>query len=385
MRVVGVDPGTKTFDAVVVEEGKVVLEESFETFEVARNPATLVEFLSRTQADYIVAPSGYGVPVTRGDEVVDPRRFAVEVLLLSTERDIETGRSEGEVGIWVYDALAKVVETLVREFRSRVLFLPGVVHLRTVPKYRKINKVDMGTVDKLASTFTAIYNYSQKYSVDYENVNLVVVELGYGYNAAIAVERGRVVDGVGGTYASTGTLTAGALDLEVVVNTGAWMRWDVFHGGLFNTLGVYELEKVVSGYVEYVEPYFSVFNLFIESVVKDIHRVLVSTPRADAVILSGRHARNSVVRRAISELIQDLNVIESTGLKGSLSSKEAAQGYAALGSGIAGGGFKDLVEHMEIKSACGTSVDYVVHPRASKFIERVRRAYLESVTTPKMC
>ncbi|MCS7098930.1 MAG: DUF1464 family protein [Sulfolobales archaeon] len=385
MRVVGVDPGTKTFDVVVVEDGKVVLEESFDTFEVARNPAPLVDFLGETQGDYVVAPSGYGAPVTRGDEVVSPRRFAVEVLLLSTERDIEAGRFEGEVGIWVYDALAKVVDTLVKKFRDRVLFLPGVVHLRTVPRYRKINKVDMGTVDKLASTFVAVDSYAQRYSADYEKVNVVVVELGYGYNAAVAVERGRVVDGVGGTYASVGTLTAGALDLEIVANTGTWLRWDVFHGGLFGALGVYELEKIVSGYVESAEPYYSVFNSFIEGVVKDVRRVLVSTPRAEAVILSGRHAKNSVVRRAISERVQDLDVLVSTGLRGSLRSKEAAQGYAAIGSGLAGGEFRELVKHMEIGGACGTAVDYVVHPRASRFVERVRRAYLESVSAPKIC
>lgn len=385
MRVAGIDPGTRTFDIVVVEDDRVVVEMSFDTHRVAEKPGILLESLSKIDVDYIIAPSGYGVPVTRGSEILDPRRFAVEVLLLITEKDLEKGRLEREIGIWVYDALAKVVESLVEKRGERVFFLPGVIHLRTIPRYRKINKVDMGTVDKLASTFIAIYKYAVENNVDYEDVDIVVVEMGYGYNAAIAVEKGRVVDGVGGSYASMGTLTAGALDLEVVVNTGTWMRWDVFHGGLFRVLGVYSLDEIAEKYSKSIEPYYSAFNAYVENIVKDIRRVLVSTPRAEAVVLTGRHARNNTLRKAISEKITDLELIESSGLRGSSISKEAAQGYAAIGSGILGGFFSDLVEHMDIEKACGTSVDYLVHPRTSIFVERVKKAYLESVKEPRLC
>ncbi|MCG2867689.1 MAG: DUF1464 family protein, partial [Vulcanisaeta sp.] len=83
-RVLGVDPGTKTFDIVVVDDGVVKAEKSLETSMIAKDPNVLIDAIKSFEIDYIAAPSGYGAPVTRGDEVIDPRRFAVEVLLLST-------------------------------------------------------------------------------------------------------------------------------------------------------------------------------------------------------------------------------------------------------------------------------------------------------------
>lgn len=224
MRVAGIDPGTKSFDIVVVEDDRVVFEKSIETIEIAKDPQILIDALRDLSVDYIVGPSGYGVPVTFGNEILDPRRFAVEILLLSTEEDIENGVKIGEIGIWVYDALAKVVTYLVNHYRDRVLFIPSVIQLQTVPWYRKINRIDMGTVDKLASAFLAIYNESIRESKSLNDINIIVAEIGFGYIGIIAVKEGRVVDGIGGTYASIGTLTAGAMDLEVVVGVKRWNR-----------------------------------------------------------------------------------------------------------------------------------------------------------------
>lgn len=385
MRVLGIDPGTRSFDVVVIEGGDVVEEKSFSTSLVAANPEVLVEYVESRGADYIVAPSGYGVPVTRGGEVTDPRRFAVEVLLLSSEEDLERGVRSGEVGVWVYSALARVVEHLVKTHGPRVLFIPSIVLLPTVPWYRKINRVDMGTADKLASTVLAVHNYSVRESVDYEQVDLVLAELGYGYTAVVAVSRGKVVDGVGGTTASTGTLTAGALDLEVVAHGANWDRWDVFRGGLFHYAGVYDLELYAKAYERGEEPYASLFKLYVESLAKDIARALVSAPKARVVVLSGRYSRVELVRKLLAETLRGLEVVEATPLRGARVSKESAQGYALIGSGLVGGEFKELVEHAEIPRACGTVADYLVHPKLAEFKKRVQRAYVESVVKPKLC
>lgn len=381
MRVVGVDPGTKSFDVVALEGGRVVSEASLDTPLVAREPQALVDAIVGLDPDLVVAPSGYGVPVTFGDEVVDPRRLAVEVLLLSTEEDISRGVSSGELGVWVYDALAKVVVSLVSRYGGRVVFLPGVVHLTTVPRYRKLNKVDMGTVDKLASAFLAIHELGAVHG-DYSRVNAVVVEAGYGYVASIAVEGGRIVDGIGGTYASVGTLTAGALDLEVVAGSKTWERWDVFHGGLLYATGAPAPDDLASGGDW---PGESPLRAYVEGVAKDIRRASVSSPKADVVVLTGRFGRNPTLLKLLREALEDYEVVTLRGLRGVSSAKEAAQGYAAIGMGLAGGEFKELVEHVGIREACGTSVDYVTHPRARGFVERVRRAYEESVLRPKRC
>lgn len=385
VRVVGVDPGTKTFDVIALEDNVVKVEQSFETQLIASNPQVLVDAIDALNPDYVVAPSGYGVPVTFGNDVLDARRFAVEVLLLSTEEDIDTGVKSGEVGIWVYDALAKAVSYLVGKYSEKVLFLPAIIHLPTVPRYRKINKVDMGTVDKMASAFLAVYETSEKYGHDPSRVNLVVVELGYGYTASVAVKNGVVVDGVGGTYASTGMLTPGAMDFEVVVGAKKWNRWDVFHGGVLYSAKLQELDEIIKRFEAGEEPYAGMFKAFVEGVVKDIGRMIVSTPKADAVVLTGRHSKNAKIVKHIGELLKDVEVVTLKGLKGASKAKEAAQGYAAIGEGIVGAWFKDLVEYMGLENACGASVDYVVHPRAREFVVRVRKAYMETVRKPKLC
>jgi len=385
LRILGVDPGTKTFDLVVLENGVVKAEKSIETVAIAKDPGTLIEAIEAQEVDYIVAPSGYGVPVTRGSEVLEPRRFAVELLLLSTEEDIRRGVEAGEPGIWVYDALAKAVEYLVKKYSDKVLFLPSVILLPTVPVYRKLNKIDMGTVDKLAATFVAVHSFSEEESVDYSKVNMVVAELGYGYNAVIAVANGKIVDGIGGTYASIGTLTAGALDLEAVVRVEHWDRWDVFHGGIFYYVKTFDLEVLAKAFEKSEEPLASYFKGFVEAIAKDIMRALIATPRAEAVVLTGRHSKVETVKKLLQELVKDIDIVGVKPIKGAQISKEAAQGYAAVGDGVLGGVFSELAKHMEIDRACGTTVDYLVHEKLKKFRERVQRAYIELVKNPKIC
>lgn len=385
VRVAGIDPGTKTFDIIVLEDGSVKVEESLDTFSIAKEPRILIEAIDRLEPEYIVAPSGYGVPITFGDNIRDAERFSTEIILLSTSDAIRAGAEAGEVGIWVYDAIVKTVSHLVKNYKERVVFLPAVIHLRTVPRYRKINKIDMGTVDKLASAFLAVYEMSERLGKDFREINIVVTELGFGYAASIAIERGLVVDGIGGSYASIGTLTAGALDLEVVVGVGMWSRWDVFYGGVFHGAKTFDLETIVRGYEAGEEPYTSMFSAFIEGVAKDIARMRISSPKADTIVLTGRHSRNTTVLQHLRELFKDLNVTTLRGLKGVAKAKEAAQGYAAIGEGIVGGYFRDLVKHMDIEGACGTSVDYIIHARAQNFVERVRRAYIETVYRFNLC
>jgi len=385
VRVLGVDPGTRSFDVVLVEGGRVVSEVSVGTEEVARDPGVLLRAIEELEPDYVVGPSGYGVPVTRGDEVLNPRRFAIEVLLLSTEEQVEEGARLGEPGVWVYEALARVVENLVGRLGSRVLFIPAVVHLRTVPRYRKLNRVDMGTADKLAAAALAVHTYSLREGVDYPRVNAVVAEVGYGYSAALAIESGRVVDGIGGTVASAGTLTAGALDLEVVAQVGSWSRWDVLRGGVFHSAGVYELEPLARAFERGEESHASLFKALVEGVAKDVARALVSAPRAEVVLLSGRYGRDPVLRRLLQELLRDLEVRPVEPLRGASRSKEAAQGYAAVGEGLLGGYFRELVQHLEVGEACGTAVNYLTHPRAAGLRERVLRSYVETVRAPKLC
>lgn len=381
MRVMGIDPGTRSFDVVLLEDGVVRSEYSFDTLSIASDPTPLLDVVRLMDVDVIVAPSGYGVPVTWGSEVLDARRFALELLLLTDPLDIEQYLEEP--GVQVYRALAKVVEELIKTSPEKTLFIPSVVLLPTVPWYRKINKVDMGTADKLAATVLAVHQVSVRESLDYGDVNIVVVEMGYGYTGVVAVRNGVVVDGIGGTSASIGPMTSGALDLEVVVGARVWRRWSILHGGLKELAGTLDplrlLERAKAGDSLAGD----LLELYVEAIVKDVSRALVTT-KADMVVVTGRNARIQEIKRMMEEKL-GIEVSQVDGLKGARDVKEAAQGYAMIGDGLKGGIFKELVEHMKIAESCGTVTDYIVHPDALKFKERVRRAYEQLVVNPKLC
>lgn len=386
MRIAGIDPGTHSFDVVVLENGRVVKEESFETKLVAENPRVLINTLRELNPNYIVAPSGYGIPLDNGGNIRNPRKLAIEVLLLSTEKAIRKGVEAGEIGIWVYDALAKTVVELVEGFRNRVIFIPGVIHLPTVPIYRKINRVDMGTADKLASTFLAVYEYSSRYGIPYNSIDFILLEAGFGYYGVIGVKSGRIVDGIGGTIASSGTLTSGLMDLEIVAGAETWERWDVFHGGILDYTGLYNFEDFIARASSGEEPFATLLDHFIDGIVKDVMRVYSSTPNSSSIVVTGRLGK---IRQFVDILVEKLRgfTIESlSGLPGAKISKEAAQGYTAIGAGVVGDReFQELLVYMKINESCGTSVDYIIHPRARNYKERVKKAYLESVFKAKTC
>jgi predicted butyrate kinase (DUF1464 family) len=315
------------------------------------------------------------------EDIKDPRTFALEVLLLTPKEQLEGGLRRGHAGIAVYKALADVVEELWRE-KLNVCYIPSVILLPTVPTHRKLNRIDMGTADKLAVTALAIYDQSREAGVGYEDVNLIVVEMGYGYNAVIGVKNGKVVDGLGGTLVSPGFLTAGSLDLEVAVAGGCWERADVFVGGVSNLCNTLSVEEFIERRTE--ELCESALEALVEGVVKAVASVKVSVPEADTILLSGRLTRYKEIYEELSKRLEVFGYVRKIrGLKGAKISKEAGQGYAMIGEGLAGGHFKDLVEAMEIREARGTTLDWVVHPRVEEFKKRVREAYLRSLRDPE--
>ena len=63
-RVVGIDPGTISFDILGLQDGDAFLERSVPTSEVARHPETLLAVLQAAlPLDSIAGPSGYGLPL----------------------------------------------------------------------------------------------------------------------------------------------------------------------------------------------------------------------------------------------------------------------------------------------------------------------------------
>src|SRR5439155_554526 len=180
LRVIGIDPGTVTIDACGLEDGRMFLDRSVPTAEALADPARFVGLLEAAgPVDCIAGPSGYGLPLTRVQE--------------ATEEDLRLAflAAEGEPGgIGGVRALARA---LARSALP-VFFTPGVIHLPSVPAHRKVNRVDMGTAEKVCAAALAIDEQARRTG---RSVRLAGVE---GVRRGIAqrlqgIAPGRVLDG----------------------------------------------------------------------------------------------------------------------------------------------------------------------------------------------
>jgi len=385
VRALGIDPGTKSFDLVVIDGPKVIYELSIETIKVARNPKVLIDAIESVgDVDIIVGPSGYGTPVVCNEDIIDAERFAIEILLLSSKEDISEGVKRGELGMAVYDALAKIVKYLWRS-KYRVCYIPSVILLPTVPLHRKINRIDMGTADKLAVTALAIYDESRRLGIRYDETKFILVELGFGYNAVIAVDGGKVVDGYGGTLTRMGFMTIGAIDAEVVVAGRFWRRSDVFYGGVSTLCNEHNLEKALER-ASIDELCSAGFTSMMESIEHHVRGMLASVKDPHEIIVSGRLSRIPKIYDDLRRRLSDAApIVRIRGLDGARLSKEAAQGYAILGEGIAGGYFKDLVEIMEIMIAKGTTLSWVYHPRVMEVRRKLEQTCMKVIKRKEVC
>ncbi len=383
-RALGIDPGTRSFDLVVVDNDRVVWERSIDTIEIARDPMVLVRAIEDAgEVDLIAGLSGYGTPVVCNEDILDPRTFALEVLLLTSREDLLDGVGRGGIGIAVYKALADAV-AILWERGFRVCYIPSVILLPTVPRYRKINRVDMGTADKMAIAVLGVYDQSRRLGIDYGETSFILVEMGYGYNAVLGIDRGRIVDGFGGTLTPMGFLTIGSIDGEAVVAGRVWRRSDVFYGGVATICGEMDFEKALekSSSDSLCR---DAFQSMFDWIIGHVYAMRKSVPRPKEIILSGRLSRVKVIREFLEEALEDIApVTRIDGLPGARVSKEAAQGYAIIGEGLAGGFFRDLINYMGIPRACGTVFNWLYHPRLASARERLLDAYRQSVRRERL-
>ncbi|HYU01414.1 MAG TPA: DUF1464 family protein, partial [Gemmatimonadales bacterium] len=175
-RVIGIDPGTVTIDACGLEHGRLFLDRSVPTAEALANPARFVGVLEAAgPLDCVVGPSGYGLPLTRAHE--------------ATEEDLRLAflAAEGEPG--GIGGLRTLARALARSALP-VFFTPGVIHLPSVPAHRKVNRVDMGTAEKVCAAALAIDEQARRIGRSVREVSFVLLELGGAFTAALAVADG---------------------------------------------------------------------------------------------------------------------------------------------------------------------------------------------------
>ena len=226
-RVIGIDPGTVSIDLCGLDDGRIFLDESLPTREALGHPEALVGLLDGAHRaaplDLIAGPSGYGLPLVNVRDLSDSD---LRLAQLTAE-----GEESGGIG-----GLGSLMRILSRSSLPIVL-TPGVVHLASVPAHRKVNRVDMGTADKVCAVALAIREQTERRGGSERDVSFILLELGGAFTAAIAVENGRIVDGAGGTSGPLGLKAAGALDGEVAFLAGSISKRLLFGGGAATIAG----------------------------------------------------------------------------------------------------------------------------------------------------
>lgn len=349
-RVIGIDPGTISIDLCGLDEGRVFLDESLPTADALGDPAAFVARLEAAHPDLVAAPSGYGLPCIAGRDL--------------TETDLRLAylAAEGESG--GIKGLRGIVRALARSSLP-VVFTPGVIHLPTVPEHRKVNRVDMGTADKVCAAVLAVRDQASRRGCRFDETAFVLLELGGAFSAAVAVESGRIVDGVGGSSGPLGLRAPGAIDGEVAYLAGTFSKSMIFHGGAAAVAGLPDADaESVAGARS--PKALTAWYAYVESAVKAVAALWVSAPGATEVVLSGRVSRLHALREELAQRLVSIRARTTVmTLEGFASpAKQGAQGAALLADGLAGGASRELVDTLRIRDARGTVLDHLyVIPR----------------------
>ncbi|GIW87915.1 MAG: hypothetical protein KatS3mg108_2239 [Isosphaeraceae bacterium] len=325
-RVVGCDPGTSGLDLVLLDAGRVVDQASFDASRLNGDPDAFARQLRAWMPiDLVAGPSGYGVPLVTAAELTDDHLDQMTLV-----RPDERGH---EVGV---GGFRRRVRELVATGLPAV-FLPGGIHLPTIPAHRKANAIDLGTPDKVCVAALALYQHRQQTDVPYAQARFAVVEVGSAFTAVLVIEGGQLVDAAAGSRGPLGVRSGGAWDGEAAYWLAPLSKNDLFRGGM-RDLG--ELGPPAFG----------------ESLRKQVAGLKAVTPFA-RIYLSGVHQALAL------GWLEDLATVAPLSSLPGARVKHAAQGAALVADGLAGGPHGDLVESLALRSATGRMDAYLAYRR----------------------
>jgi predicted butyrate kinase (DUF1464 family) len=369
LRALGIDPGTKDFDLCCIEDdvNNVVLDKSISTEVVATNPSQVFEVIRDAKPDIVVGPSGYGL------EFKHISKFTKEDMALTTLDKVD------DVDIAVLSGLRKLL-WMMKDAGLNAYSAPGVVQLPTIPLHRKVNKIDMGTADKTCVTFFAVWDQARVHGMNYDETSLICVEMGFGYNAAMAVENGQIIDALGGTiFPGPGYLTVSQMDGELAYLLGKFTKLKLFEAGAAFVAArkALNVEDFCANLDK--DAYQSAWQSMAEGIIKAISMLRTSfTKEPREIILTGRLSRVERIRKELEKIIGAKFGVPVRRPIHSFAkeAKDVAQGTALIANGIGGGEYQDLVNVARIKAAQGTVLDYIYFPDFDKkaVIEGLRTA-----------
>ncbi len=341
MRVIGIDPGTGSFDFFGMDGDEVIIDASIAVPRVAEDPGVLLETIrGLLPLDLIIGPSGYGLPLRRMCDM-----SAAELDFMVPD----------DPSVPLYDGIRRVLRKMQSE-KLPVVFTPGAIQLPTIPSYRKSNKMDMGTADKVCCAALAIKDQADCLGMPLNRTSFILAEVGYAFSAALAVENGRIIDGLGGTSGGPGFVTLGCMDAELAVRLGNFPGAALFSGGARDETGNADITPYELARKREIYP--GAWKMLVESVAKNVAAMTVALPEPREILISGRLT-------GIPELADDLAVrlarfgsVRKVGRKAG-TAKEAAEGAFIIGEGLAGGKYRGIIECLELNKACGTMYDYL--------------------------
>lgn len=350
-RTIGIDPGTITIDLCGLDDGAVFLDRSLPTAEALADLPAFIDLLREARPALIAGPSGYGLPLTPVDRATDAD---LRLAYLAGTGD--------HGGIGGLRALARAL----REAGLPVLFTPGVIHLPSVPAHRKVNRVDMGTADKVCAVALGMHDQAARRGCPFGDVSFILLELGGAFSAAIAVDEGRIVDGLGGSSGPLGLRAPGALDGEVAFLAGTVTKRMAFDGGAAAIVGDEDhvLDHLDAPRGERDQ---RARDALIEGALKAAGALAAATTRPYEILLSGRASHSESIARELHRRLSP--IAPARRLQGfARTAKEAAQGAALIADGLAGGANEPLVTALALRDATGTVLDnlFVITPDAAR-------------------
>jgi predicted butyrate kinase (DUF1464 family) len=294
--------------------------------------------------DLVLGPAGYGLPLVPAKRVGER-----ELALMALKRVDEP---EARVGV---AGMRSIVRALLAAGLPLV-FGPGAIHLPTVPVHRKWNRIDIGTADKVASAALGIADQARRLGIGYEETAFVLLELGGGFSAALAVDGGQIVDGLGGSAGPIGARACGALDAEAAyLIGGALSKRTVFSGGALDPHGERDLAAPGALAALREDPAAADGWLAVEEGAAKAALALTASVRAPREILVvGRLA-------AVPGLLDALagRLAHVAPVRAAAAAEGAARGAALLADGLAGGRYAPLVERLRLREARGGALDHL--------------------------